>query len=179
MTAKVKLFGRQSLLLSILAAACWAVLTANQGWGFFAVLWCGLMLWLYRNPLSFPILRWRYVPAFLWFFLRQLLLGATDVARRALLTGAGRCHGWADYSTVLTQAHNRQLLATLVSLSPGACSARVLSLPADDLSLRPGGLIQLHVLDTQLNWQQDVACMEWHLARLMADEPLLLSEAAT
>lgn len=179
MTAEVKLFVRQSLMFSLLAAACWAVLTANQGWGFFAVLWLGLMLWLYRNPLSFPKLRWRYIPAFLWFFLRQLFLGAIDVARRALLTGAGENHGWAEYPTKLSQAHNRQLLATLISLLPGTCSASVAASPANSQSLSSGWLIQLHLLDTTLHWQQDVARLEWHLARLMADEPLLRSEVTT
>jgi len=176
MLVKWRKHWRQPIVLSLLAAAMWALLTANQGWGFFVPLCVALLIWQYANPSEIPVLRWRYLPAFLWFFLRQLVLGAFDVARRALFTGAGADHGWGAYSSRLQQAPNRQLLATLISLLPGTCSASVSAVPTKAQTPAPCWLIQLHLLDTRLNWQQDVAQLEWHLARLMADEAILPTE---
>jgi multicomponent Na+:H+ antiporter subunit E len=150
------LFLRRSLWFGLVAAACWAVLTANSGWGFFTLLLPLLLLWQWHYPLPMPALRWRYLPACLLLFGRQLLLGGFDVAVRALgwrpLDSSNFCH----YQSQLTSPASRLLLASLISLLPGTCT----------ISLQPDGMLRLHVLDQTANWQQEIAALEWQLARL-------------
>ena len=79
MTITLWLFLRRSLWFGLAAAACWAVLTANSGWGFFALLLPLLLLWQWHYPLPMPALRWRY-----------LLLCGVGGPR----SGHGECHAW-------------------------------------------------------------------------------------
>lgn len=170
MALKLSVFFRRSGWFIFLAALCWAVLAANEGWGFFAVLLLLLLVWQYFYPVALPKLRWRYFPALLYVFSAQLWRGAFDVAKRALFSRQFADTGFATYACRLQQPEQQQLLATLVSLLPGTCTVAILPAKNADTAMQQVRLM-LHILDLSANWQNEVAAMEWQLARFM-DSPL-------
>lgn len=159
MTITLWLFVRRSWWLVVVAAACWAVLTANSGWGFFACVLPILLLWQWYSPLVLPAVRWRYFLPLLGLFLRQLVMGGLDVAGRALMPQRFDRSGFAEFETRLSTAQAQMLFASLISLLPGTCT----------VSLQPGGRLQLHLLDTAANWQHEVLALEQQLALLFAE----------
>lgn len=165
MTVKPSLISARTAWFIVLAACCWGVLTANQGWGFFALLLIVMLIWQWRYPLALPKFCWRYFPALLMLFVAQLWRGAFDVARRAFLARQFAHTGFQTYACRLQAPAQQQLLATLVSLLPGTCTVAIQ--PADPAKNNTT-LLMLHVLDTTAPWQAEVAALEWQLARFMA-----------
>lgn len=158
-------------VLVTLLTLCWAALSGGRGWWFFLPLCLLVMLWCYLAKLSLPTLRLRALPAFLGFFSRQLVLGAFDVAWRALAPKARMAPQWQRYPLRLRHPASQQLLASLVSLLPGTCSVNI--------ATEPDNLLLLHVLDANADWQSSVTALEQHLARLLYNEalPAATSEA--
>lgn len=150
-------------ILSILAATGWAALTENRGWWFFLPLWLLMLIWQYFARVRLPGLRFRVLPGFLWFFSRQLVLGAFDVGWRALAPKQQFAPGWQRYPLSLSEPASQRLLASLISLLPGTCSAEI------EQQQHPNQLL-LHVLDQRTDWQAGVAALEQQLARLLRQE---------
>jgi multicomponent Na+:H+ antiporter subunit E len=148
--------------LSGVFALCWAALTGGRGWWFFLPLCLLLLLWCYLAKLSLPPLRFKAVPGFLLFFSRQLILGAWDVAWRALALSPRLAPQWQPYAISLAQPASQRLLASMVSLSPGICAVNIEAGPPD--------VLLLHVLDGNTDWHKDVAALEQQLAWLLCHE---------
>lgn len=148
--------------LGAIFALCWAVLTGGRGWWFFLPLCLLLLLWCYLAKLSLPPVRFRAVPGFLLFFSRQLILGAWDVAWRALAPGSRWSPQWQRYDVSLTQPASQRLLASMVSLLPGTCAVNIETGQPDALLL--------HVLDGDADWRSGVAALEQQLVKLLCNE---------
>lgn len=161
-------FIRRTGWLILLSALLWLLLTANQGWTFFAGLLLVILVWQWHYPLSIPTLHWRYFLAFLLTFIRQLWCGGIDVARRACFGRTFENAGFASYACRLTQPTQQQLLATLVSLLPGTCTVSVIAAENTEPATPAKVSLLLHVLDKTANWHVEVAELEWQLARFMA-----------
>lgn len=141
---------------------CWAALTGGRGWWFFLPLCLLLLLWCYWDKLSLPPVRLKAVPGFLLFFCRQLVLGAWDVAWRALAPGKKWAPQWQRYDVSLTQPASQRLLASMVSLLPGTCAVNIETGPPD--------VLLLHVLDGDAYWRSGVAALEQQLVKLLCNE---------
>jgi multicomponent Na+:H+ antiporter subunit E len=106
------------------------------------------------------------VPGFLLFFFRQLVLGAFDVAWRALAITPDFVPQWQRYPLRLIAPANQRLLASMISLLPGTCSAEI------EQHQGKANQLLLHVLDQHADWQGGVAALEQQLARLLPQETL-------
>lgn len=148
--------------ISGIFALCWAALTGGRGWWFFLPLCLLLLLWCNLAKLSLPPVRFKAVPGFLLFFSRQLVLGAWDVAKRALSPAPRWAPQWQPYSISLTQAASQRLLASMVSLLPGTCAVNI--------EVGQPDVLLLHVLDSNTDWHKAVAVLEQQLAWLLRDE---------
>ena len=149
---------------SILAALSWAALTESQGWWFFLPLWFLILAWMYVARLMLPALRLKALPGFLLFFSRQLVLGAFDVGWRALAIKPHFAPQWQRYSISLSEPASQRLLASMISLLPGTCSAEI-----EQHQQQPNQLL-LHVLDHQADWHAGVAALEQQLSKLLKQE---------
>jgi multicomponent Na+:H+ antiporter subunit E len=145
-----------ALFWSLIYTALWALFGAGQGWllGVPTVaLAVALSLWLGLRP---PAMRLGALPGFLTFFLRHMLLGGWDVARRALQPRCQLQPAWHPYPLTSRSPRVRLLLSALVGLLPGTLSSRI-----------EGDHMQVHVLDERLAWQPTVAELERRLERLL------------
>lgn len=149
-----------ALVLSTVAALCWAALTENRGWWFFLPLWLLILIWLHFAKLDLPAVRLRALPGFILFFSRQLVLGAVDVGWRALALKPQFAPQWQHYPIRLSEPSSQRLLASMISLLPGTCSARIEQHPQQNQLL-------LHVLDQHADWCSGVAALEQQLASLL------------
>lgn len=140
----------------LLVYAClWWLLAGNAGWGFGAL--CisaagGLSLWLGVQPLYLKLL---HLPQFLWFFFRELLIGAWDVAHRALHPRLPIDPAWVKFRFNCSNQRVRLLLPAMVGLLPGTVATR------SDTTY-----MYLHVLDQRQDWHTTIAKMETHLTQL-------------
>lgn len=98
-------------------------------------------------------------PGFLGFFLREMLLGGVDVARRALHPGLPISPGFLTYPLRLEQDASRLFMAWTVSLLPGTVTA----------GLQENELV-IHVLDKRLPVLETVAGLEARVGRLFGDQ---------
>jgi multicomponent Na+:H+ antiporter subunit E len=96
------------------------------------------------------------LPAFLGFFLKHMLLGGWDVARRALQPRCPLQPAWHPYSLSSQSPRVRLLLSALVGLLPGTLASRI-----------EGDEMRVHVLDERLPWQATVVDLEQRLERLL------------
>ena len=151
------------LMFSVLAALCWGALTENQGWWFFLPLCVLLLIWRYYARLSLPGMRLVAVPGFLVFFIKQVVLGAFDVGWRALSPVPKCSPAWHRYPVRLSAPASQRLLASLISVLPGTCSAQIESHPKYNQLL-------LHVLDQHADWRAGVAALELQLGMLLTAE---------
>lgn len=138
----------------------WALLTTGSGWLFGAACIAAataLTLWLDMRPWRLRVL---HLPAFIGFFLRVLILGGWDVARRALHPDTPLSPAWVDYTLHTEDARVRLLLSAIVGLLPGTFSTGV---EEDKLIL--------HVLDDRRDWVTTTAHLERHLDRLLGGLP--------
>tara|TARA_B100001059_G_scaffold87873_1_gene86189 strand:- start:142310 stop:142783 length:474 start_codon:yes stop_codon:yes gene_type:complete len=150
-------------MFSLLAALCWGALTENQGWWFFLPLCALLLIWRHYARLSLPGVRLAAVPGFVVFFVKQVVLGAFDVGWRALGPKSKCSPDWRRYPVRLSDPASQRLLASLISVLPGTCSAQIESHPQRNQLL-------LHVLDRHDDWQTGVAALELQLAGLLTAE---------
>jgi len=133
----------------------WLLLSGGQGWAF------GLALALAASVLSLwlglPFPRWRllHLPPFLAFFLYEMLLGAWDVARRALHPAMPLEPAWVTHRFESADPRVRLVLCGMVGLMPGTLCSHI-----------DGDTLHLHVLDQAQAWQLPVEKMETHLSRL-------------
>lgn len=137
-------------------AALWLLLSGASGWAFglvCALAAAGLSLWLRLPPLG---LRLSYLPRFLHFFLLETLMGAWDVARRALHPKLPLDPAWVTHSLDCADPRVRLLLPAMVGLMPGSLSTHM-----DEDTLH------MHILDQRQAWRLTVEKMETHLARLL------------
>lgn len=136
--------------------ALWLLLSGASGWVYglvCALAAAGLSLWL---KLPFAGLKLRYLPPFLFFFFHEVVLGAWDVARRALHPGLPLDPAWVTHSFACSNPRVHLLLSAMVGLMPGTFSTHF-----DEQTL------YLHVLDQRHGWRAPVERMEAHLARLL------------
>ncbi|WP_028238262.1 Na+/H+ antiporter subunit E [Stutzerimonas azotifigens] len=149
--------GVAALYWLLLYGALWAVIAEGGGWLLgvpFVVAAVVLSLRLSLRPWR---LRLRALPGFVGYFLRLMLGGAWDVARRALHRRCPVAPAWVEYPLSADSAHVHLLLSALVGLLPGTLASGI-----------EDGRMQLHVLDRQQPWQADVAELERRLANLLS-----------
>jgi multicomponent Na+:H+ antiporter subunit E len=144
-----------AVVLVVIYAGLWLLLSNNQGWGFGAVFIALAVLCALSSRLTLPRVAWRYLPGFLVFFLSRMLLGGIDVARRTVGRKADIQPGWVPHQLSASSAFARLLLSAITGLLPGTLAARI-----------DGDIMQVHTLDTRQDWQRDVTSLESHLARL-------------
>lgn len=140
----------------MLYAALWLILAGGAGLGFGAVCvllatWLSLALGL--QPLYLKLF---YLPHFVFFFMREVVAGAWDVARRALHPRVPIAPALVSYPLGCANPRVRLLLSAIVGLLPGTWASHF-----DDQFLH------LHVLDQRQDWRASVAEMERQLARLL------------
>ena len=114
-----------ALFWSLLYTALWALFAAGQGWVLGVptiTLAVALSLWLGLRPMT---LRLASLPAFLGFFLKHMLLGGWDVARRALQPRCPLQPAWHPYPLTSQSPRVRLLLSAMVGLLPGTLASRV------------------------------------------------------
>ncbi|MCG5524066.1 Na+/H+ antiporter subunit E [Ectothiorhodospira haloalkaliphila] len=148
---------RAGFSLAVLAGL-WVALTGGtaQGWmiGGPAILAATALIFLYPAP---P--RWRLSPVGAlrfgpWFALR-LLLGALDVARRALGRRPRLAPGCRVFRTRLPEGAPRLLFANVITLLPGTLTAGL----HDELLL-------IHMLDTDADLEAQLRPLEARVAAL-------------
>lgn len=154
----------QLVLAGFVIALCWAALTENRGWWFFMPLCPAILVWIYFANIQLPAIRWRVLPRFLGFFSRQLVLGAIDVGWRALAIKPQFAPQWQRYPLNLAEPASQRLLASMISLLPGTCSAQIEQHPH-----QPNQLL-LHVLDQHADWRGGVMALEQQLVMLLQGE---------
>ena len=148
-----------ALYWALLYAALWALFAEGGGWSLgvpSVLLAVALSLWLGLRPLR---LRMLALPGFVGFFLRHMLVGAWDVASRALRPRRPLQPAWHDYPLTSTSPRVRLLLSALVGLLPGTLASGI-----------EGARMRVHVLDERQPWQRVVAELEQRLQRLLGDE---------
>lgn len=148
-----------ALYWTLLYAALWALFAEGAGWslGMPSVLLAAVVsLWLGLRPLR---LRLRALPGFAGFFLRHMLIGAGDVASRALRPRCPLQPAWHDYPLASSSPRVRLLLSALVGLLPGTLASGT-----------AGEYMRVHVLDERQPWRPVVAELEQRLQRLLGDE---------
>jgi len=148
-----------ALFWSLLYTALWSLFAVGEGWllGVPSIaLAVALSLWLGLRPMAMRLIA---LPGFLGFFLKHMLLGGWDVARRALQPRCPLQPAWHPYPLRSRSPRVRLLLSALVGLLPGTLASRV---DADEL--------RVHVLDERLPWQTTVAELERRLERLLGVE---------
>ncbi len=155
-----RFLSRQILFWLLLYCALWWLLAGGGGWYLGAPCivaaamlscWLGTPAWRLRPAAA---------PRFLWFFLRALVAGGWDVARRAIQPRMPLAPAWVHYPLNIRQPRSRLLFASLVGLLPGTLAAAI----EDDC-------LSMHVLDQHQPWQQNTAQLERQLLRLLGEEP--------
>lgn len=147
----------------LLFAALWWVLSGGAGWYLGApfillAAWLSLQLWTeYRLSLMGVA---RFLP---WFAL-QSLVGATDVARRALLPRMPLQPGLVRHRLRLPPGVCQVSLANVISMQPGTLSADLVD-----------GELVIHTLDTAWDMHAMVLDLEPRIAALFG---ISLGEAA-
>ena len=150
-----------ALYWTLLYAVLWALFAEGGGWALgvpSVLLAVALSLWLELRPLRLRLLA---LPGFVGFFLRHMLVGAWDVASRALRPRCPLQPAWHDYPLTSTSPRVRLLLSALVGLLPGTLASGI-----------EGERMRVHVLDERQPWQRVVAELEQRLQRLLGDEDL-------
>ncbi|MFC3607510.1 Na+/H+ antiporter subunit E [Stutzerimonas tarimensis] len=140
----------------VLYAVFWALFTEGQGWLFgipCVLLASGLSLRLGLRPTRLKLI---VLPGFLMFFIRSMVEGAWDVARRALHPQVPLAPAWVDYPLRCDSPSVRLLLPALVGLLPGTL-----------VSEADGRVLRIHVLNLQQPWEPVVAELEQRLAALL------------
>ena len=144
------------LIWALVYAALWTLLAGGQGWllGVPTIaLAVALSLRLGLRPL---VMRLSALPTFLGFFLKHMLLGGWDVARRALQPDCPLQPAWHQFPLSSESPRMRLLLSALVGLLPGTLASRI-----------EGDQMRVHVLDERLPWQTTIAELEKRLERLL------------
>ncbi len=135
----------------------WWLLSGNQGWAFglpAAVIATALAVWLGLKPWH---IRLRFLPSFVFFFFREMFVGAWDVALRTLKPHLPVNPGWEAYELTVTQLRVRLLCSSLMGLMPGTLASRI-----------EGDRLWIHALDKEHGWRDTVKQLEKQLDRLIA-----------
>jgi multicomponent Na+:H+ antiporter subunit E len=153
---------RHIVLRAGLFALLWAVLTEGRIHGLgLAMLAVGAGAWtsLALVPPRSGRLSVNGIATFVFYFLRQSLLGGVDVARRALHPALPIHPGFLDYRLRLPDGPARVFLANTVSLLPGSLCAEL-----RDSHLR------VHLLDSRSPARDKLEELEERVARVFATE---------
>lgn len=149
-------FIRWLLLFVIL----WTIISGAEGWSFGLPASLIAAFWAWRQPMPWPNLHYRYLPGFIVFFLRELTLGAWDVARRIVHPRLPINPAWQRYSLQSNNTRVHLMLSALANLLPGTVTSRF-----------DQDILHLHILDHEQPWEQTVARLEWHLEQLLGEQP--------
>ncbi|MFN2309022.1 MAG: Na+/H+ antiporter subunit E [Gammaproteobacteria bacterium] len=156
----------RSLMLPAIARATvygflWWAITEGRGASWFGAVIVAVVtvisLWLAPPGGGW---RWRALPGFLVWFVRESLRGGIDVARRALHPRLPLAPGFIDHRWRLARTPARVLMTNLVSLLPGTLS----------VEYRDRGL-RVHVIDRQLPVAAELDDLEARIARLLEPVP--------
>lgn len=136
--------------------ALWWLLADGGGWSFglptiVLATWVALRLRL--SPWNVRLLR---LPGFAWYFLRQAVSGALDVARRALQPRRPISPAWVRYRFRDDDPRVQLLVSAIVGLFPGTLASRV-----------DGAELHVHLLSEAEGWEQPIEELERQLGRLL------------
>jgi multicomponent Na+:H+ antiporter subunit E len=144
--------------------ALWWVLSegAGSGWSFgvlAVILALGAVQSMPRADngpdVSSPALRWRALPAFLFFFLTRSIAAGLDVARRTLTPSLSLAPAILQLPTTLPPGRAQVFLATTLSLLPGS-----LAVSLED------SIVTMHVLDERADVAGDLRVAERYVGPL-------------
>ncbi|HEY7775545.1 MAG TPA: Na+/H+ antiporter subunit E, partial [Kineobactrum sp.] len=127
-----------------------------QGWEFgipvaaLATL-AGHRLGLQSGPVQPQVL-----PAFFWFFLRELFSGGMDVARRALHVNLPIAPAWQTFTLTSRDPRVCLMLSALIGLLPGTLASHYYERE-----------LFVHTLDEHRDWKTAVSQLERLLSRLL------------
>lgn len=136
--------------------ALWALLSANEGWGFGALFISIALYCTFKSGMRGATISLKHLPAFLLYFLQRLIVGGVDVAIRTLSPIPAIHPTWVSYSLQSSNNSTQLALSAIVGLLPGTLAANI-----------ENNTMLLHLLDSSQNWQRDVAKLEQHLMRLI------------
>jgi multicomponent Na+:H+ antiporter subunit E len=105
-----------------------------------------------------PRLRWRGLPPFAVFFLRESLRGGWDVAWRVFHPRLPVAPGFIHFATVLPEGPARHLFANVVSLLPGTVAAGF-----------DGTGVIVHAIDVNSGVETSLRAVERRVARLFVE----------
>lgn len=141
---------------TLLYTVIWALFVDGSGWAIgvpSVLLAVGLSLWLGLRAWSLSLTR---LPGFVWFVLKHMVLGAWDVALRALHPGRSLQPAWVDYPLRCESPQIRLLLSAMVGLLPGTLASRI-----------DGDCMRMHVLDERQPWEATLIELEARLTQLL------------
>lgn len=151
---------RRPLLPAVVLSLLWGLLTGWRGesWVFGAP---AVLLGLYILTLLPQGQGWRLAPVavvrFAGWFAVQAVLGAVDVARRALSPRMPLNPGFRSWRTGLPEGTPRVVLANAVTLLPGTLSAEV-----------EGQRLVVHLLDCRADLSAEIGQLETRIAAIFA-----------
>lgn len=149
---------RAGLHWVVLYALLWLLLAEGSGWyiGLFMVLAAAALT--VRLGLHLPRVKWRFLPGFLLFFGREMVVGGWDVARRACTPTLRLSPRWTHYHFITHRPRVRMAVSACIGLLPGTLSSGL-----------DGDSMHVHVLDEHSNWLAAVQALETHLDRLFPE----------
>lgn len=139
----------------LLLGGLWLLLSAASGGLAGTVLVLGGAALATGLGVALKPLRWRVLPSFCLFFLRELFSGAIDVAARALLPRRTVSPGWVSYPLQEAPPAQHLWLSLIVGLFPGTLASHV-----------EHDVLHLHVLDVHRPWRPGLEQLEVYLHRL-------------
>ncbi len=112
-----------------------------------------IAVWVGLTP---PPVHWRWLPSFVVFFVKELLLGGWDVARRALHPRLPLAPAWVSYRFRSTNPRVHLMLSAIVGLLPGTLSSHW---EAEHMAV--------HALDKHSDWRSTIVRLEALLDKLI------------
>lgn len=136
----------------------WGMLSQGQGWEFGIPVAAMATLAGHRLGLQSGALQPQALPAFLWFFLRELFSGGVDVTRRALHVNLPIAPAWQIFTLTSRDPRVCMMLSALIGLLPGTLASH-----------HHERVLFVHTLDEHRDWKTAVIQLETLLARLLGD----------
>ena len=142
-----------------LYALLWLLLSGGTGWLFGAPFTALAAFISVALGVSLHNLRPQYLPRFILFYLRELLVAGWQVAYKACQPRLSVDPGWVTLNLRSRRETTQVMLSTIVCLLPGTLTSGV-----------QDGAIHIHLLDSRQPWRPTVEALEEHLMALLGEK---------